>query len=328
MDGSNALWLVLGLGFGSLSVWWRSTTQTPPLRSAAPSHETEPLNQPSPAQQTDPSDSQCSQQLDEARLAYQAALELSQFQGGFLARTSHELRSPLNGMIGMHQLILSDLCDSPEEEREFIAQAHTSALKMVKVLDTILDVAKLSYSNSQLQLQPTQLAKTLQQVQQLTHLQAHNRNLRLHIAIPDEALYVWADPNRLRHALVILVDTAISQMQEGQISLTVHPDDPTQTVQLLLEDDRPPEAWSEATNGLSTVTPASNLTQPLTAMADLSFPSPSLKLWLSQTLLQTMGSPLELLTTSAQPGSASTPHRNRLRCILPCVPLEADLTDE
>ncbi|MEQ8958292.1 MAG: histidine kinase dimerization/phospho-acceptor domain-containing protein, partial [Coleofasciculus sp. C2-GNP5-27] len=71
------------------------------------------------------------QELEQTRLAYQMAHEMSLYKGGFLARTSHELRSPLSSLMGMHQLILSDLCDSPEEAKEFVAQAHTSAQKMV-----------------------------------------------------------------------------------------------------------------------------------------------------------------------------------------------------
>jgi K+-sensing histidine kinase KdpD len=50
-------------------------------------------------------DQQILQQLQQVQLAYQMAWEMSQFKAGFLARTTHELRSPLNGLIGLHQLI-------------------------------------------------------------------------------------------------------------------------------------------------------------------------------------------------------------------------------
>ena len=62
------------------------------------------------------------EELKQAQLAYQMAAQMSQFKAGFLARTSHELRSPLSSMIGLHQLILSDLCESPEEQKEFIKE--------------------------------------------------------------------------------------------------------------------------------------------------------------------------------------------------------------
>jgi signal transduction histidine kinase len=58
--------------------------------------------------------------MEPGDLDYWRAIELAQFKAGFLARTSHELRSPLNGMISGLQLILSDLCDDAAEEREYV----------------------------------------------------------------------------------------------------------------------------------------------------------------------------------------------------------------
>ncbi|MEO1432917.1 MAG: histidine kinase dimerization/phospho-acceptor domain-containing protein, partial [Cyanobacteria bacterium J06633_8] len=82
--------------------------------------------------------SDLSQRMREVELAYHMAREMSQFKAGFLARTTHVLRSPLNGLIGLHQLILSDLCENPEEEREFIGQAHERALQLLNIIDEIL----------------------------------------------------------------------------------------------------------------------------------------------------------------------------------------------
>ena len=89
-----------------------------------------------------------SQRMREVELAYHMAREMSQFKAGFLARTTHVLRSPLNGLIGLHQLILSDLCENPEEEREFIGQAHQRALQLLKLIDEILHIARAEHGNS------------------------------------------------------------------------------------------------------------------------------------------------------------------------------------
>ena len=88
--------------------------------------------------------------MKEIELAYHLAREMSQFKAGFLARTTHVLRSPLNGLIGLHQLILSDLCENPEEEREFIGQAHERALKLLNLIDEILHIARAEHGNSKL----------------------------------------------------------------------------------------------------------------------------------------------------------------------------------
>ena len=61
------------------------------------------------------------------QIAYRQLLALERFKSGFLARTSHELRSPINTIVSLHQLILEDLCEGPEEEKEFIEQSKNAA---------------------------------------------------------------------------------------------------------------------------------------------------------------------------------------------------------
>jgi signal transduction histidine kinase len=237
------------------------------------------------------------------QLDYYQATEMSQFKAGFLARTSHELRSPLNSMIGMHQLILSELYDSPEEEKEFVADANAAALRMVDVLDNLLAVARTEYGSHPLDLQPVQLVHMFQEVHLLTHLQAKNRNLRLTIAEPDADLYVLADPRSLRQVLVKLIDGAIMQMENGYIRLTVEPLVDAQSLRLILEDERPAAAWQEAIALLQSE-PANHL----------DIPSPGLNLLAVQTLLELMGGRLELVTLASDDAPL-----NRLHCTLPWV---------
>lgn len=301
MTWITLIWLLVGFGLGLGSGWflWQSW----PRRSRLAASQSSVCHQESIWQE----------QLRQVELAYRMASEMSQFKAGFLARVSHELRSPLNGMIGMHQLILSDLCDGPQEEREFVAQADESALKMVKILDDILDVAKAEYGTSRLDIQPLQLAQVFQEVETLTYLQAKNRNLWLRIQPPDPDLYVLADPRHLRQVLVNLVDTAIVQMQEGSIRVSAHPTIATGQVHIWIDDERPEDVWSESVNLLQSP-PSPNL----------EVPSPGLNLLINQTLLQLMQGRLELLAINDdQPLPAAnelaTFYRNRVQCSIPIV---------
>ncbi len=183
------------------------------------------------------------EQFEQLQLAYRSAIEISQFKSGFLARTSHELRSPLNGLISGLQLILSDLCDDPVEEREYIQIAHDSALKLVELIDQVISVSKVTHGSYPFKLEPVDLDLALQEVYFLVRMPAANRNLKLDIPLLDNSVEVMADMNCLRQALVMLIDSAIVTMQEGQIRVTVITEDPV--AKIIIADDRPAIAWQE-----------------------------------------------------------------------------------
>ncbi|MCL1472746.1 sensor histidine kinase [Argonema antarcticum] len=254
------------------------------------------------------------EKLQQAEVAYHMAAEMSQFKAGFLARISHELRSPLNSLIGLHQIILSDLCEDPAEEREFVAQAHTSALKMVALLDEILKVARTEYGTNQLEIQPLQLAQVLAQVYDLTHLQAANRNIRLQIMPADPEIYVMADHRWLRQVLMNLVDTPLKLMQEGSITVSVHPDAATGYVRIWIEDQRPASTWSDSIDLLRSV-PETNKSIEIDKTIDENFTlSPGLTLLICQTLLELMKGRLEVLAVPS-PGAES--NLTRIQCSIP-----------
>ncbi|WP_008313632.1 sensor histidine kinase [Leptolyngbya sp. PCC 6406] len=181
------------------------------------------------------------------RTAYYRALELAEFRGGFLVRSAHELRSPLNQVISLHQMILEGLCDTPEEEAEFLSAAHAAALKLLEQLDFLIYLSKVETGQLEPHLQPVSLAMVLDQIKTLTHLQAANRNLRLVIEPPDPHIQVWADPNWLINALVTLMEGAIASCQRGTLHLYTAPTASDTHYHLWLDDDRPADLWQEPT---------------------------------------------------------------------------------
>jgi glucokinase len=262
-------------------------------------------------------------QLAQAQLAYVMAAEMSQFKAGFLARTSHELRSPLNSVISLHQLILADLSDSPEEEREFVAQAHSAAQKLLRLLDEVIRVSKTEHGTEQLQLQPLQLAMVLEDIQVLTHLQAQNRSLRLEIELPDPQVYVLSDARWLPQILLSLVDTPLSLMHEGTVRVTTRVVPETQQVQIHIEDERPAQYWSESIDLLQSLrSPESIALDQLketmvaesSAIPHIKF-SPEFMLLVNQTLLTYVGGCLDVLATPTTSTPVSTV--TRIQCSVP-----------
>ncbi len=250
------------------------------------------------------------EKLKQTQLAYQMAAQMSQFKGGFLARIAHELRSPLNGLIGAHQLILSDLCDDPAEERDFVAKAHASALKMVHMLDEIIDVSKAEHGTVNVDIQPVGLANIFQTVYQLTYLLAANRNIPFTVISPDPDIYVLAEPRRLKQVLLSLIDTAIVPMKEGGITLSASSSLTTETAYIWLDDESAVNPWSEPLDLLKSVSPL-----------DENFPeklrlSPGMMLLMNQNILEMMNGHLEFLDVPAKEGLANF---TRVQCSLPLL---------
>lgn len=238
-------------------------------------------------------------QLKQTELAYQMASELSQFQAGFLARTSHELRSPINSVISLHQLILADLCESPEEEREYVAQASVAAQRMLATLDELIAISKVQHGRIELQMQPVNLKLILDDAYQITHLQAKNRNLRLQIQPPTTDVYVLADLTRLRQVVVNLIDRAIAHLDSGYIYVIAEAELDAGVATITIADDRPEADWAEAIDRLQSPakTAQSEDASAATFGTQLSYTPlpPGLTLFADRTLMEEMNGTLEIV---------------------------------
>ncbi|MGD2184133.1 sensor histidine kinase [Lusitaniella coriacea] len=259
-------------------------------------------------------------ELKQAQLTCQMAAQMSDFKAGFLARTSHELRSPLNSLIGLHQLILSGLCENPEEEREFIEQAHQSSLKLVKLIDEIVDVSKTAYGTNHLDIRPLQLVQVFEQLQNRTHLQAANRGFPLTFSTPNPDLYAMADWRRFVQLLLSLIDTSIAKMQEGKITVSAQPSPKENSLWIWIDLQTPSNIWREPADLLQ------NSPEPLTIETakakfnkEKSGPSPGMNLLLAQTLLELMGGELQILELPEAQEESTT----RLQCSIPLASPES-----
>ncbi len=252
------------------------------------------------------------EQLKQTQLACQMANQLSQFKAGFLARISHELRSPLSSLMALHQLILTDLCDNPEEEREFLTQAYNGARKLMKILDAIVAVSQLESGTSQLERRPLQLAKVFSQSYRLTYLQAANQNIWLTIIPPDPELYVLADWRRFLQVLVTLIDTAILYTEKGKIQVSAKVDRASDLIKINIEFPCQVRIGSEPVDFFQQFPePTPGTTSYLSQTPELSLGT---RLLFSQTLLEAMQGNLEVL--DGTPEAAQEP-LTRLQCSIP-----------
>jgi K+-sensing histidine kinase KdpD len=185
------------------------------------------------------------QELAKTRLAYYRTAEMSKLKAGFLARTAHELRSPLASIISLHQLILNDLCESPAEEKEFLDQAYQAALKLTKLLDLTISVSKLEDGKLEVESKPFFLAELLLKVHQSTSLQAANRNIKL--TFPDDYgdWCVVGDSSYLSQVLILSIESAIVRDKAEEIIVTTAVLEGTNEIEIGLQLAYLPDIWSE-----------------------------------------------------------------------------------
>lgn len=178
------------------------------------------------------SNEQLSQKHSELEEAHQQAQEASRLKSEFLANTSHELRTPLNAMIGFLKLVLDGMADDPEEQHEFISEAHRSAVHLLNIINDILDIARIEAGKMQIEMNPVGLDELLTDVENFTRTQAEQKDLSYEIQIPAtrDRIVLHGNYQRLLQVLLNLVGNAIKFTHEGGITISADVEDGQQDV--------------------------------------------------------------------------------------------------
>lgn len=157
-------------------------------------------------------------QAEEAR---QQAEEASRLKSEFLANTSHELRTPLNGIIGFLKLVLDGMADDPEEQEDFIQEAHKSAIHLLELINDVLDIAKIEAGKMQIDMVPVNLKELLVNVENFARPLAEQKGLSFQILLPATRDEIMLNGNyqRLLQVLLNLVGNAVKFTPDGEITI-------------------------------------------------------------------------------------------------------------
>ena len=154
----------------------------------------------------------------EGQAAISRALEAARVKSDFVSNISHEMRTPLNGILGMTHF-LNDT-HLTEEQRKYAGLIAESGNNLLAIVNQVLDVAKIEAQKQELSEATFNLISVLDEVRTSCGFAAKQKGLPLDFESAVEGEF-WGDGPRLKQILTHLVGNAVKFSSVGSISLTV-----------------------------------------------------------------------------------------------------------
>ena len=164
-------------------------------------------------------------QIERARL--ESLQESLQAKSEFLSRVSHELRSPLQGVISAIDVI-EERFAKDAAEAELLSRVRRGATALNTQLRDLLTLARGDVGKMEINPMPFEVGELAVSVAREVRTEAEAKGLKLRVEVPAEPIFVVADPARIDQVLTNLLTNATRHTQRGTVRLTLHPYDAAQ----------------------------------------------------------------------------------------------------
>ena len=154
------------------------------------------------------------QAQDIAAEALQSAERASKAKTDFLANMSHDIRTPMNAIIGITTLMKNEL-HQPEKLAEHLGKLENSGQLLLGIINDILDMSRIESGKTTLNVEKTNLPQQISQLDSIIRQQAGQRRQTFTVNTHLQHENVLADPNRLNRVLMNILSNAVKYTPTG-----------------------------------------------------------------------------------------------------------------
>lgn len=160
------------------------------------------------------SHSRSEQMMAAMKEAYRAMEEANKAKSLFLSSMSHDIRTPMNGIIGMTQIAMK-YRDDPDKVQDCLEKIDESSKHLLGLINEVLDMSKIESGNTELHNEKTDLIKILEGVADMCRPTVQEKEQKFVLEIQKmKNACVYVDPVRLRQVLINLVSNAVKYTPE------------------------------------------------------------------------------------------------------------------
>ncbi|MBK9751410.1 MAG: hypothetical protein IPO91_32225 [Chloroflexi bacterium] len=154
--------------------------------------------------------------------ARDTAIRSAQHKSEFVAKMSHEVRTPMTIMLGMMELI--EETPLSDEQRDLLTMAQENAHRLMNMLVEVLDFSELERGTVSLQAIPVDVRGVLAEIETMWADAAHRKGLDFAISVDEQVPQrIVSDPARLRQVISILTNNAVKFTEAGSVRIAVWP---------------------------------------------------------------------------------------------------------
>jgi signal transduction histidine kinase len=148
--------------------------------------------------------------------------EASKHKSQFLASMSHELRTPLNAILGFNEMLLGEVYGPLSEDMQPpLAQMQTSGKHLLRLINNVLDLAKIEAGRMELALSDYSVHDTVESVRATLRPLAEAKGLDFVVELPPDLPLAHGDPGRITQCLMNLAGNSLKFTKAGKVAITV-----------------------------------------------------------------------------------------------------------